>query len=122
MWLSKWCNRCLSIWADKWWKCYLYCLSKGFGWGSEINLENIFYKLFEEQFGLGYPKERREIEQKNKQILDEVKKVTTKDMLTIIKEINEAFLKDTLSHETFTNYLLENSKDEDINNYIKLIL
>ena len=43
-------------------------------------------------------------------------------MLTIIKEINEAFLKDTLSHETFTNYLLENSKDEDINNYIKLIL
>ncbi len=96
--------------------------AKGFGWGSEINLENIFYKLFEEQFGLGYPKERREIEQKNKKILDEVKKVTTKDMLTIIKEINQDFLKDTLSHETFTNYLLENSKDEDINNYIKSIL
>ena len=42
--------------------------AKGFGWGSELTLKNIFNTLFSEEFGGGYPVERREPEQRNKKI------------------------------------------------------
>ena len=48
--------------------------AKGFGWGGELNLEYIFEKLFAEESGQGYPRERAVPEQRNKRILDEVKK------------------------------------------------
>ena len=46
--------------------------AKGFGWGSELTLTYTFEKLFETDFGGGYPKERVVPEQANKKILDEV--------------------------------------------------
>ena len=49
--------------------------AKGFGWGAELNLQYIFEKLFEGESGQGYPKERVIPEQRNKKILDEVKKI-----------------------------------------------
>ena len=61
--------------------------AKGFGWGAELNLENVFENLFKAPFGGGYPKERVIPEQRNKKILDEVKKITHNDFLTILKEL-----------------------------------
>ena len=55
--------------------------AKGFGWGAELNLTYIFEKLFEGEPGGGYPKERVVPEQRNKKILDEVRKVAFKDSL-----------------------------------------
>ena len=63
--------------------------AKGFGWGAELNLTYIFEKLFEQEPGGGYPKERVVPEQRNKKILDEVKKVTHTDMLYILKNIDK---------------------------------
>ena len=58
----------------------------GFGWGGDLNLEYIFEKLFSEPFGGGYPKERVVPEQRNKKILDEVRKVTlNQDLVEILK-------------------------------------
>lgn len=96
--------------------------AKGFGWGSELTLTYIFEKLFETDFGNGYPKERAIPEQANKKILDEVKKVTHKDMLTILKEIDQEFLYQTINREQFKKYFFENAKDNEIKEYIKKIL
>lgn len=96
--------------------------AKGFGWGSELTLVNIFEKLFESDFGGGYPKERVIPEQTNKKILDEVKKITHKDMLTIIKEIDKNFLYDTINREQFKKYFFENAEEGEIKEYIKSIL
>ena len=63
--------------------------AKGFGWGAELNLTYIFEKLFEQEPGGGYPKERVVPEQRNKKILDEVKKVTHTDMLYILKNVDK---------------------------------
>ena len=46
------------------------------GWGAELNLEYTFEKLFSEESGQGYPRERAVPEQRNKKILDEVRKHT----------------------------------------------
>lgn len=96
--------------------------AKGFGWGSEITLTYIFEKLFDTPFGGGYPIERREPEQKNKKILDEVKKITHKDMLTILKEIDQEFLRETINREAFKEYFFQNAKNSEIKDYIKEIL
>ena len=39
--------------------------AKGFGWGGDLNLEYIFEKLFCEESGQGYPRERAIPEQRN---------------------------------------------------------
>ena len=85
-------------------------------------VEYIFEKLFETEFGGGYPKERVVPEQANKKILDEVKKVTHKDMLTILKEIDQEFLLQTINREQFKKYFFENAEEGEIKEYIKKIL
>lgn len=96
--------------------------AKGFGWGSELTLRYIFEKLFIADFGGGYPKERVVPEQRNKRILDEVKKITHTDMLTILKNIDKEFLLETINREQFKKYFFENATDKDIVEFIKGIL
>ena len=96
--------------------------AKGFGWGSELTLTYIFEKLFESDFGGGYPKERVIPEQANKKILDEVKKITHKDMMTILKEIDQEFLYQTINRNQFKKYFFENAEDGEIKEYIKNIM
>ena len=96
--------------------------AKGFGWGSEVTLTYIFEKLFSTPFGGGYPVERKEPEQKNKKILDEVKKITHKDMLSILKEIDKQFLKDTINRQNFKDFFFKNAKESEINTYLEELL
>ena len=93
--------------------------AKGFGWGSELTLEYTFEKLFESDFGGGYPKERAIPEQRNKKILDEVKKITHRDM---IEQIDQEFLYETINREQFKKYFFDNAEDGEIKDYIKSIL
>lgn len=96
--------------------------AKGFGWGSEVTLKYIFEKLFDTPFGGGYPIERREPEQRNKKILDEVKKVTHRKLIDILKEIDQDFLYETINRETFINYYFDNNNDEEVSEYLKKVL
>ncbi|WP_097014100.1 RpiB/LacA/LacB family sugar-phosphate isomerase [Anaerocolumna aminovalerica] len=96
--------------------------AKGFGWGAELNLEYIFEKLFSCESGQGYPKERVIPEQRNKKILDEVKKVAYHDLITILKNIDQDLLKGAISGEKFSEYFFENCKDEEIKEFMKGLL
>ena len=96
--------------------------AKGFGWGSELTLEYTFEKLFCSDFGGGYPKERVIPEQRNKKILDEVKKITHRDMIDILKQIDQEFLYETINRDQFKKYFFDNAEDGEIKDYIKSIL
>lgn len=96
--------------------------AKGFGWGAELNLRYMFEKLFEEESGGGYPKERAVPEKANKKILDEVKKVTYVDFIDILKNIDRSLLLGVLNLPKFKEYFFENSKDEKINEFFKSIM
>jgi ribose 5-phosphate isomerase RpiB len=96
--------------------------AKGFGWGGELNLQYIFEKLFESESGQGYPKDRVIPEQRNKKILDEVKKVAYKDLLTILSNIDQNLVKGALSGAKFTEYFYANCKDTKIADWVKTIL
>ena len=96
--------------------------AQNFGWGAELNLQYTFEKLFSGEFGLGYPRERAVPEQRNKKILDEVKKVTHQDMLTILKNIDQDFLKTAVSGEKFSELFFANCQVPEIADYIKSVI
>ena len=96
--------------------------AKGFGWGGELQLEMIFSQVFCFGQGKGYPPERVEAEQRNKKILDRVKLVTHKDMLTILREIDQDFLKETISSEQFSHLFFRDCQDSTIADYLRSVL
>ena len=102
--------------------CIALPLSENFGWGGELNLTYIFEKLFCAPGGGGYPKERVEPEQRNKKILDEVKKVTHRDLVSILKELDRDLVVGALSGEHFSEYFFANCKDETIAACVKELI
>ena len=102
--------------------CAAFPFAKGFGWGAELNLKYTFEQLFSGESGQGYPKERVVPEQRNKKILDEVKKVTHTDIMYVLKNIDQDLLKGAVSGEKFKEYFFANCKNDEIAEYIKGIL
>lgn len=96
--------------------------AKGFGWGAELNLQYIFEKLFEGESGQGYPKERVIPEQRNKKILDEVKKITHTDLVTILKSLDKDLVKGAISGKHFQEYFFASCKNEEIATCVKELL
>lgn len=95
----------------------------GFGWGGDLNLEYIFEKLFSEPFGGGYPKERVVPEQRNKKILDEVKKHSYRqNLVEIFKDLDAELVKGAFAGEKFSELFFPNCKNTEIGAYIKSIL
>lgn len=54
--------------------------------GAELTLKLMFERLFAEEMGGGYPRERVIPEQRNARILNEVKQITHNDLMTILKQ------------------------------------
>ncbi len=94
-----------------------------FGWGGDLNLVYIFEKLFSQPFGGGYPPERREPEQRNKKILDEVRKHTLRqDLVEVLKELDPELVKGAFAGAKFKELFFANCKDEKIAAYIHSIV
>lgn len=96
--------------------------AKGFGWGGELNLEYIFEKLFAEEGGQGYPRERVVPERRNKSILDEVKKETYRDINTILLSLDRELVRGALSTKGFEEYFFKDCRDETIADTVKKVL
>ena len=97
--------------------------AKGFGWGAELNLTYIFEKLFEGEPGGGYPKERVVPEQRNKKILDEVRKVAFKDsLIDILKNLDQDLVKGAVAGEKFNELFFANCKCDKLAEYVKTLL
>lgn len=96
--------------------------AKGFGWGGELNLEYIFEKLFGFGHGQGYPKERREPEQRNKKILDGVRAVTFRPLIDCLKGLDQDLVKGAVAGEHFSELFFPACKDEELAAYVKTLL
>lgn len=96
--------------------------AKGYGWGGDLNLEYIFEKLFCEESGQGYPKERAVPEQRNKKILDQVRANNFKDLITCLKGLDQDLVKGSIAGEHFKELFFAHCKDEAIAEYVKSLL
>lgn len=102
--------------------CIAMPFAKGWGWGAELNLQYVFEKLFVDEWGGGYPKERKEPEQRNAKILNEVKKVTHRDLLDILPNLDQDLVKGAVAGEKFQELFFASAKCDKIKDYVKTIV
>ena len=102
--------------------CMSMPYAKGFGGAAELNLQDCYRKLFEHERGAGYPKERAAILAKNRGILKDLKTASCKDMLTVLKTIDQDLLKAAVSGEKFQDLFFANSQDDAISSHIRSVL
>ena len=93
--------------------------AKGFGWAAELNLQDCYRKLFENEAGAGYPRERAEVMKKNRGILADLKGAACHDMLTVLKNVDQDLLRAAIAGERFAEYFYANSQDEAISDYLR---
>jgi ribose 5-phosphate isomerase B len=95
--------------------------AKGFGWGAEVNLHNIFQSAFSSPSGLGYPKERKESQNKNAELLLEVKGRIAKPLLTALADLDPAMVKEAMT-PNFLNCFYSGCQDEEIKQYVDQVV
>lgn len=99
--------------------------AKGFGWGGEVTLEYIFEKLFKDAPGGGYPRDRVVPEQRNKKILDEVKKITHRDMADVLDGLyasNKELVRGAFAGAEFQKLFFADCKDAKLAEKVKAII
>ncbi len=99
--------------------CMSMPYAKGFGWAAELNLQDCYRKIFENEGGAGYPKERAEIMRTNRSILKGLKEASCNDMLTVLKNVDQDLLRSAIAGEKFAEYFYANSQDEAISDYLR---
>ena len=102
--------------------CVALPYAKDFGWGGEKNLEYIFEKLYCEEGGQGYPRERAVPMRQNREILNAVKKITHRDLCDILKEIDRDLVKGAFGGEKFQELFFANCKCDKIAAVVKEII
>ncbi len=93
--------------------------AKGFGWAAELNLQDCYRKIFENEGGAGYPKERAHFMAANRSILKDMKSASCHDMLTVLKTVDQGLLRAAIAGEHFAELFYPNAKDEAIAAYLK---
>ena len=96
--------------------------AKGYGWGGDLNLGYIFEKLFSEPSGQGYPRERAVPEQRNKRILDGVRKVAYRPLAEILPALDRELVRGALAGEKFRELFFGNCRDASLEAAVKEIL
>lgn len=96
--------------------------AKGFGWAAELNLQDCYRKLFGIERGLGYPKERAAIMAKNRGVLRDMKAASCRDMLTVLKTVDQDLLKAAVAGERFSDLFFPHAQDAAIADYVRGVL
>jgi len=95
---------------------------KYFGIGSEMLLENIFTTLFTTKFGAGYPLERAETQNTQRQQQAEIKRIATLNLLPILEEMDKDMLYNLIHNDYFQEHFFLHSEEVMVNNYLKDII
>ncbi len=96
--------------------------AKGFGWAGELNVRYIFEKAFTGARGEGYPIERAEPQQRNVNILNEVKSAVAKSAIDSLRSIDSELIKTAVSSAQFQACFFEHCQDNEIEAFVRNII
>lgn len=95
--------------------------SKGFGWGAELNLKNIFSNAFASPKGMGYPVDRKESQNKNASLLFEVKDALAKPLIEGLSQLDQNMIRECLTPR-FVEFFYENCKVGELKEFVESLL
>ncbi|MBF0778309.1 RpiB/LacA/LacB family sugar-phosphate isomerase [Streptococcus cuniculi] len=81
------------------------------GWCGELNLKYTLEKLFDGEFGVGYPQEDATRKQQETALLNSINQLTKKTFLEIVDEMDEALLRKIANRTIFYQYVDRNAKN-----------
>ena len=97
--------------------------AKGFGWGADVNLKNIFTIAFGSPKGMGYPNEpgRKESQNRNAAKLVEVKTAIAKPLIEGLKAMDQDVVKKSLTPR-FLECFNAGCKDPELKAFVDSLL
>lgn len=95
--------------------------AKGFGWGAELNLNNMFTRAFGSPKGMGYPDGRKEAQNRNANLLFDVKKQVAKPFLEALKSIDPQMVKECMIPR-FQKCFYDGCRDAEIKAYVDSVV
>ena len=88
-----------------------YPLGLNFGWAAEINLQSTLDRLFDEPFGVGYPKEQAARKKQDTVMLKKINVATKKELTEVLPLLDQVFVMSVLQRDCVYQYVIQNSKN-----------
>jgi ribose 5-phosphate isomerase B len=97
--------------------------AKGFGWGADVNMKNIFNIAFGSPKGMGYPNEpgRKESQNRNAAKLVEVKAAVAKPLVEALSAMDQDIVNKSLTPR-FLECFFAGCKDEELKKFVEGLL
>lgn len=89
-------------------------LGLNFGWAAELNLGYIIAKLFDGEFGIGYPLQDASRKRKEATLLGELNKLTKRTFQDILPHLETELLKKVLSRQMLYDYIQSNGSNKEL--------
>ncbi len=94
-------------------------LGLNFGWAAEINLQCTLEKLFNEPFGVGYPKEDAKRKQKDTEILKYMNSITKRKLKDVIPQMDVEFIKKLVNRSNVFDYVMKYGENNELKSLLK---
>ncbi len=103
--------------------CIAMPFAKGWGWGAELNLQYVFEKLFVEEWGGGYPKEKEQfLNREMLKFLTKLKRLLTEIFLIFFLTLTKTLSRGAVAGKQFKDLFFANCKCDKIAEYVKTIV
>jgi ribose 5-phosphate isomerase RpiB len=91
--------------------CISLALNQGYGWAGDVNLRFIFDRLFEKEFGAGYPPHRSESQRESRAMLRRVSEASHRSFPEVLAALPREVVEPVLAYPGM-NVLLDLSSPE----------
>ena len=94
-------------------------LGLNFGWAGEINLQYKIEKLFEDEFGIGYPPEDADRKKQDTLLLKEINALTKRNAIDVFKQLDKTLIQKVLKKHNVVEYILEHGRKKEVLEFIR---
>ena len=94
-------------------------LGLNFGWAGEINLQCTLEKLFEDEFGIGYPPEDADRKKQDTLLLKEINALTKRNTIDVFKQLDKTLIQKVLKKHNVVEYILEHGRKKEVLEFIR---
>ena len=94
-------------------------LGLNFGWAGEINLQCTLEKLFEDEFGIGYPPEDADRKKEDTLLLKEINALTKRNAIDVFERLDKSLIQKVIKKTNVIEYILVHGTDKDILEFIR---